>query len=1001
MRWSRYLFAAVLWFGITSSAAAQGPGAAKLMITPHEARVEPGQGLQFHALLFDNLGMPIRIDKIAWSVAPDSFATISDDGFFMAGRRDGEVKVLAQAQAGSNIYPGEARVTIGRGPALPVRIIVEPNEAVVPPLGTQQFKAFIATPNTPPQPAMRAKWDLVPNTLGKIEPNTGLFTAGNNTGFGTVIAFVDVNGAVLRGEARVIVAATTAAITGNVKDQKTGAAIAKAAVWADYIGPFRFVRRAETDAQGNYLIEKLIPGLYVVRSEAREYLPEFYKEAALFEQSTPVRLADNETKKDINFTLSPGATISGLVKRDSDGAPLPGAHVVAILVVRPDLKHHAVADDNGNYAINPLPKGTYAVFAEAAGYKAEFYKDKRDLISADHVSVQDEEKAGDIDFSLATASAISGKVVDAVSKQPIAKALVTIHTLIAPNRSRPVFNVLTDDNGEYIANAAPGFYVVSAEVRGFHLEFFEEARELIKAKPVQVFQDKHTTNINFTMDKLAAITGMVTDEVTKKPIAGAIVTAFQERPPTPDPFIGKDELRQPLIAKTDSLGNYKLEGVRPGKYFVLAAGRGYLPEYWKEAAKLQDATAVDVAESGNVDHIDFTLALGGAIAGKVLAATDQRPIAGALVQIFMKTNATIPFARGLAERDGKYRIDGLPTGEYLVFASAEGFTGLYYKDVEQRQHATPVKVQAPNETIDIDFHLKPFDRRGGTVAGTITSEADKNPIPHALVLLISLSAPGNMALYTMADDFGKYKIAGVPTGKYVAVAFAPHFLSEFYENAQSFREAKIFSVDNNVVDNINFTLTPSQRGPYQIVGRVRQRNQNRGAENAVVQVLDDGVVIATAISGDDGNFILEEIPAGEFKVSATSTLGDAEQQVPVSLGNGRSIANVELTLGTTSVKDATAEIPIKFDLEQNFPNPFNPETSIKYHLPARTNVTLRIYNALGQEVRTLVNALQDAGVYNANWDGKDNNGRQLTTGLYLIRLDAGDFVMTRKMAMVK
>ncbi|MGH7452394.1 MAG: FlgD immunoglobulin-like domain containing protein, partial [bacterium] len=86
---------------------------------------------------------------------------------------------------------------------------------------------------------------------------------------------------------------------------------------------------------------------------------------------------------------------------------------------------------------------------------------------------------------------------------------------------------------------------------------------------------------------------------------------------------------------------------------------------------------------------------------------------------------------------------------------------------------------------------------------------------------------------------------------------------------------------------------------------------------------------------------------------------------------------------------------------QNFPNPFNPETGIKYQVPARTNVSLRVYNALGQEVRTLVNSVKDAGVYSAVWDGKDNNGRQLTTGIYLVRLEAGDFVMTRKMAMVK
>jgi len=1007
MRVIRYLFAAVLLFGCIANVTAQIPVETRLLITPYEATVEPGQGLQFKALLFTSQGTPIRIDKITWSVLPDSLASITDDGFLMAGRREGEIKIIAKAQAGSATYAGDARVIIGKLPILPVRIIVDPGQAIVPPLGTQQFKAVIITPNRPPEPALHVKWELIPNSLGKIEPNSGLFAAGHGTGFGAVIAYVEFGGAIFRGEAHVIVApAPTASIAGNVKDQKSGNAIANAVVWADFIGPFRLARRVETDAQGNYAIEKLIPGIYVVRAEARNYLPEFYKDAADFERSTPVRLADNEARKEIDFTLSLGATISGAVTIEGDAeTPIAGAHVIAFLVVRPDLKHNAVTDEKGAYKINALPKGTYAISANAAGFKSEFYKDKRDLFSADHIAVQEEQNVEGIDLTLAMGSAISGKVIDAESKEPVAKALVSIHVLInSSNRPRVLFNVSTNERGEYTASVPPGFYVVSAEARGFHKEFFEEQRDFVKAKPVQVFEDKHTTDINFTMDKLASLTGRVTDAASGEPLAGAIVTAFQEHSLT-DALISKDVLRLPFVAKTDENGNYKMEGVRSGKYFVTAVARGYLPEFWKEATNLREAQPVEVPESGNVEGIDFTLGQGGVIAGMVISAVDQKPLAGALVQIFLNTDATAPIARGVSGRDGKYAIEGLPTGEYIAFASAEGFAGLYYKDAEQRREATPVKVEAPNETVDINFQLKKSDSRGNTIAGLVISEADKNPIPNAFVLVIPIGAFSNVpnvALFAMADDFGRYKIAGVPNGKYAAVACAPRYRCEFFENAKSFREAKIFGVENGaVLDNINFTLAPAQRGPYQIVGRVRHKIPNRGAENAVVQALDNGVIVATALTGADGSFALDEIPAGEFRISATSASGDAEQQIPVSVGNGRSVANVELVLGTTSVKDAIAAVPIKFDLEPNFPNPFNPETSIKYHLPARTNVTLRIYNALGQEVRTLVNTLQDAGVYSASWDGKDNDGRPLTSGIYLFRLEAGDFVMTRKMAMVK
>ncbi|GEM_PF-4429302 len=1007
MRLSRYLFAAVMMLGMVFPAAAQGPMMdGKLMITPHEARVEPGQGIKFQALLFNSQGAAIRIEKLGWDVSPESLGKISEDGFFMAGREDGEVKIIAKAQAGAATYAGEARVIIGKPQILPVKIVVEPGEAIVPPLGTQQFKAFIVTPTgRQPELAQRVKWDIIPNNLGKIEPNSGLFAAGHGTGIGTVVAFVEFGGAVHRGEARVIVASASASLAGNVKDQKSGAAIEKAVVWADLIGTpnFRFARRVETDAQGNYKFEKLIPGHYVLRAEARCYLPEFYDNVDRFEQATPVRLAENENKTGINFALSKGATISGSVAVDDDAkAPIAGAHVAAILLLRPDLKHHAVTDEKGSFALTGLPTGTYVVFAEAAGFKGEFFDNERELGKAKQISVRDEQTVDGVNFLLATASAISGKVTDAATKDPIAKAAVTIHVLInSTDKPRPVFNVFTNERGEYIANVAPGFYVVSAEARGFHKEFFKEAREFVKATPVQVFENKHTVNIDFTMDKLATLSGRVTDEASGKPIAGAIVTAFQENTAA-DALISKEELRLPFVTKTDENGNYKFDGVRAGKYFVQAGARGYQPEFWKEAANLKDAKPVEVPESGDVKDINFTLMQGGAISGSVLSAADQKPIPGVGVQVFPK-EGRVPIARGESGRDGKYRIEGLPSGEYIVFAAAEGFQGLYYKDAPLRENATPVKVEAPKETGEINFQLKKFEPRGGTIAGVVVSEADKNPIPHAFVLVIAMSAPSNVPNaphFTMTDEFGKYKIP-VPAGKYVAVAAAPRFIAEYFDNAKSFREAKIFGVENGAVVEINFALTPAQRGPYQITGRVRHKNQGRGAENAVVQALDNGVVIAAALTGNDGNFALDEMPAGEFKISATSANGDAEQTVPVSVGNGRNAVNVELILGTTSVQATTAEIPATFELEQNYPNPFNPETSIKYHLPIRTNVTLRIYNALGQEIRTLVNTLQDAGVYSATWDGKDNNGRPLSTGLYLFRLEAGDFVSTRKMAMVR
>jgi hypothetical protein len=95
-------------------------------------------------------------------------------------------------------------------------------------------------------------------------------------------------------------------------------------------------------------------------------------------------------------------------------------------------------------------------------------------------------------------------------------------------------------------------------------------------------------------------------------------------------------------------------------------------------------------------------------------------------------------------------------------------------------------------------------------------------------------------------------------------------------------------------------------------------------------------------------------------------------------------------------------IPVAYELQQNFPNPFNPATTIRYGLPQTARVTLKIYNLLGEEVVKLVdNEPQKAGYHVAIWDGRNKNGQLVASGVYACRIQAGSFIMTKKMALVK
>jgi len=105
------------------------------------------------------------------------------------------------------------------------------------------------------------------------------------------------------------------------------------------------------------------------------------------------------------------------------------------------------------------------------------------------------------------------------------------------------------------------------------------------------------------------------------------------------------------------------------------------------------------------------------------------------------------------------------------------------------------------------------------------------------------------------------------------------------------------------------------------------------------------------------------------------------------------MTEIEQTLSTES--------PAEFKLEQNYPNPFNPETAINYQVPHACQVTIRIFNTMGQEVKTLVNEDKQVGYYTIRWDGSDNNGLRAVTGVYLYQIKAAHFSQTRKMLFVR
>ena len=138
--------------------------------------------------------------------------------------------------------------------------------------------------------------------------------------------------------------------------------------------------------------------------------------------------------------------------------------------------------------------------------------------------------------------------------------------------------------------------------------------------------------------------------------------------------------------------------------------------------------------------------------------------------------------------------------------------------------------------------------------------------------------------------------------------------------------------------------------------------------------------------------------------------------INVNTGEGTIIGSVGLQAltglayaetGITSVESSDDKsIPTEFILSQNYPNPFNPSTSIEFSVPVNSNVTLTIYNLLGQVVTTLVNEEVSAGHYSTVWNGSDDNGFQVSSGVYLYEMktngnNGAAYSQIKKMVLLK
>jgi hypothetical protein len=181
----------------------------------------------------------------------------------------------------------------------------------------------------------------------------------------------------------------------------------------------------------------------------------------------------------------------------------------------------------------------------------------------------------------------------------------------------------------------------------------------------------------------------------------------------------------------------------------------------------------------------------------------------------------------------------------------------------------------------------------------------------------------------------------------------------------------------------------------------------------------DSTALCVVIQGA-GDGSLEDICAnlelenGEINEEVLQKLKDMGCDVTIETSENGSAKKIEIKCenvpgqdggeggGDSSAKESADEnLPAGFALEQNYPNPFNPTTSISFSLPSAQHVKLEIYNVQGQKVRTLVDEMRSAGEHSIEWDATSDAGDKVASGVYFYRLTAGDYVISKKMTLLK
>lgn len=357
------------------------------------------------------------------------------------------------------------------------------------------------------------------------------------------------------------------------------------------------------------------------------------------------------------------------------------------------------------------------------------------------------------------------------------------------------------------------------------------------------------------------------------PLEGAWVTAYS------------DAWTPLLSTMTDASGDYLLEGLDPGAYFVEASVEGYqAPEYYDDVPGIPSArasaTGVSVYAALETSGIDFVLSAGGTISGLVASSgmPPFLPIEGAIVTAYVEGGSWVQVAQAETGADGRYMLQRLPAGTYFLEVTPPGanYMGEYYDDIPaipaNQAKATPVPVASGQTVLGKDFALG----AGGSIIGRVTKDPSGTAIEGATVVLYLEGDEGweTVDVTFAGGIIGEYGFQGLPPGTYYLEASYPQggYAGEYYDNVGALLMNRplataIVLTEGETESNKDFALAAGGS----ISGTVRPEvGVGIGIEGVAMTVYEEdwGAVAGETTTDAEGRYSVGNLPAGRYYVSA-------------------------------------------------------------------------------------------------------------------------------------